>query len=250
MLAMANRPQSVSEAFLYRGKKMLGVYVRPGGRKKKFPGVLFLHGLPGSEKNVDIQRELMARGVASFALYFAGAWGSGGVYRPTTLVDQAAAGLRHLAKHPEVDARRLAVFGFSMGGWTALHLGARTRNLRAVAAVAPAGGAEMVTPWLKGFAEEAAAILNAGSASALYKDMVQAAVKTDPAESAARLKMPLLLIHGTEDDVVPFSVSERIYAAARKNTTFVKVAGADHTFLDRRAWLTRRVSSWLAQKLR
>src|SRR4051794_4059116 len=107
----------------YKGKKLLGVLNRPAGADggRRFPGVLFLHGFPGAEKNVDIQRRLLKLGIASFALYFSGAWGSEGEYRFTTLVPQARAALKFLATREFVDPRRLAVFGFSMGGWAALN---------------------------------------------------------------------------------------------------------------------------------
>lgn len=164
-------------------------------------------------------------------------------------MDQAAAGLRRLASRPEVDPKRLGVFGFSMGGWAAIHLGARSRGLKGVAVVAPAGGEEMLTPGLRSFVRSSSEVLRVGSVSALYKDIVRTIHRMDPAESAARLNCPLLLIHGMYDEVVPLAVSERIHAATNNETIFVKVRGAEHDFLDRRAWLTRRVSSWLAQKL-
>src|SRR5256885_510552 len=84
---------------------------RPAGREdQRFPAVLFLHGFPGAEKNVDVQRRLQAAGVASYSLHFSGAWGSEGYYRFSDLVPQAAAGLAFLASRPFVDARRLGVF--------------------------------------------------------------------------------------------------------------------------------------------
>ena len=68
-----------TEIFRVKGQKMLVHYHRPEGPEgRRFPTVLFLHGFPGSEKSVDIQRALMARGIASVAPSFLGAWGSGG----------------------------------------------------------------------------------------------------------------------------------------------------------------------------
>ena len=133
--------RSGSEVFQYDGVKMVGVMNRPAGREgRRFPAVLFLHGFPGAEKNVDIQRALLARGVASFALHFQGAWGSEGFYRFTTLPAQARAGLRFLLKQPFVDPERVGIFGFSMGGWAALQTAGLEPGLKCVAAVAPVGG--------------------------------------------------------------------------------------------------------------
>jgi dipeptidyl aminopeptidase/acylaminoacyl peptidase len=121
----AMRAHAGTEIFRVLGQKMIVTYHRPAGPEgKRFPAVLFLHGFPGSEKSVDVQRALMACGVASIAPSFLGAWGSGGKYRFSTLVPQARAVLRAAKRLSFVDSRRIAVYGFSMGGWTALNLAA------------------------------------------------------------------------------------------------------------------------------
>src|SRR4051812_47229367 len=120
-----------TEIFRVLGERMLVQTHRPAGpARRRFPAVLFLHGFPGSEKSLDVQRELMKRGVASVAPSFLGAWGSGGVYRFTTLVPQARAALRAARRLPFVDPRRVAVYGFSMGGWAALNLAAAEPSLK------------------------------------------------------------------------------------------------------------------------
>lgn len=233
------------------GRKTISLFHRPAGPQgRRFPAVLFLHGFPGAEKNIDVQRALLERGVASFAPHFHGAWGSAGVYRFSSLVDQARAALRYLARRPWADPRRLAVFGFSMGGWTAIHLAARERSLKAVAAVAPVGGGEMAGFAARDFIRRARRILQAPASPALYRDFVRSLKAGDPARSAASLKSPLLLIHGTRDSVVPYAVSRRILAAAGRRARLITAAGAQHSFLDRRGWLTRAAADWLAKNLK
>ena len=229
---------------------MVGVQHRPAlPEGRRAPGVLFLHGFPGSEKNVDIQRALMERGVASFAPHFAGAWGSGGTYRYSTLVDQARTALAVLSRLDHVDPRRLAVFGFSMGGWTAINLAARAPGLRGVVAVAPVGGPEMVTPETARFLEKMSKPLNAPGGHVLTRDFAVSARACDPAKAVARLPCPLLLVHGTEDDVVPYAVSRRLAAIAGARAELVTAKGGEHSFLDRRPWLTRVVMRWLFGRL-
>jgi pimeloyl-ACP methyl ester carboxylesterase len=49
--------------------------------------------------------------------------------------------------------------------------------------------------------------------------------------AAARLRIPYLIIHGTEDESVSFAEGERLAAAAPRGTTcFEPIAGAGHTF--------------------
>jgi dipeptidyl aminopeptidase/acylaminoacyl peptidase len=242
---------SGAAVFRHKGLKMVGVLNRPAAPdRNKFPSVLFLHGLPGAEKNVDIQRLLLKKGVASFSPHFRGAWGSEGRYLVSDLPIQAAAALTFLRRQAFVDPKRVAVFGFSMGGWTALHLAARQKDLKAVAAAAPVGGPEMVGPGTRKRIMRLCRPLRVGSETAVSRDFVRAVREQDPAASAAKLSCPLLLVHGDKDDVVPFPVSRRLYAAARAPKRLVRARGAGHDFLDRRDWLSQLVSGWLDGRLR
>src|SRR5579859_5039695 len=193
------------------GRKMLVPYHRPeGAAGRRFPTVLFLHGLPGAEKSVDVQRELLGRGIASLAPHFLGAWGSGGTYRFTTLVPQARAVLRAARRLDFVDPRRVAVYGFSMGGWAALNLAAEETSLKAAVAIAPVGGPELVGPDTRSFLAGLARPLNALGPAALLADFRRAVTERDPARAVARLEMPLLLVHGDGDQIVPVDVSRRL----------------------------------------
>lgn len=239
------------ELFRVKGERMLAPYHRPAGPQgRRFPAVLFLHGFPGSEKSVDLQRALLRLGVASVAPHFLGAWGSGGRYRFTTLVAQARAALAATRRLPFVDPRRVAVYGFSMGGWTALNLAAREPALKAVVAVAPVGGPEMVHPSNLDFMRRLSRPLRAPSPAALTRDFREAVTGQDPARAAARLRMPVLVVHGTQDDVVPFLVSRRLSAAARGPWRLVAEKGGGHDFLDRRERLVRLCAPWLKERLR
>jgi len=244
------RARAGTEVFRVLGQKMVATYHRPAGpAAKRFPTVLFLHGFPGSEKSVDVQRALMARGVASVAPFFLGAWGSGGKYRFTTLVPQARAALRAVRKLPFVNSKRIAVYGFSMGGWTALNLAADEPALKAVVAVAPAGGPEMIGPGTKAFLTHLSRTLNAPAPAALTADFRRAMREFDPARAIPRLRAPLLLIHGDEDGTIPVEISRRYAALAGAGARLAVLRGADHGFLDCRAKLARLASSWLAARL-
>lgn len=244
-------PAHCSAAVLrWKGVKIVGTLNRPAGsEKKRFPAVLLLHGFPGAEKSVDVQRLLLKKGIASFAPHFAGAWGSGGTYRFTTLVDQARFFLRYLASRDFVDPKRLAVYGFSMGGWTALNLAARSPRLRACLAVAPVGGPEMAGRGTLELVRHLSRPLNAPAPRALAADFDRAVTVLDANRAAARLGGKLLLVHGTADDVVPCEISRRLHACA-PGSRLVVARGARHDFLDRRERLAALAVRWLASRLR
>jgi len=225
---------------------MVGVLATPGG-KRKAPGVLMLHGFPGAEHSVDVQRALLARGIASFRLHFQGAWGSEGNYLFSGLVDQAKAGLRFLARQPGVNSRRLGVFGFSMGGWTALNLAGAAPDILTAVAVAPVGGPEMVGPSNAPFIKSHCGPVRVASRDGLVRDFQDSVKRYDPVKAVAKSKADILLIHGTCDEVIPFEVSRRI--SATTGVRLVRAKGADHAFLDRRPWLTKRSVDWLSRRL-
>lgn len=237
--------------FRVMGRKMLVHIHRPAGpEKKRFPTVVFLHGFPGSEKSVDVQRALMAKGIASVAPSFLGAWGSAGTYRFTTLPGQAAEALASARKLDFVDPRRMALFGFSMGGWAALNAAAREPSLRAVVAVAPAGGPEMIGPRLLDFVTRLSRPLNTISPVPLAADFRRAVTEHDPGKAASRIKAPLLLVHGDADQTIPALVSKRIARSAGGRVKLVIEPGAAHDFLDRRARLTSLCAAFLSRRLK
>ncbi len=244
------KPHGGTEIFRFGGERMLATYHKPGGPDgARFPAVVFLHGFPGSEKSVDVQRELMKRGIASVAPFFLGAWGSGGKYRFTTLPKQAAAALRAARRLPFVDPRRMALYGFSMGGWTALNAAASEPSLKAVVAVAPAGGPEMVGPHTLDFITRLSRPLNTIPPKALAADFTKAVSSADPGRAVRRIKAPLLLVHGDADQTIPCLISRRIAGNAAGPVKLVIEKGASHDFLDRREKLTRLCAGFLAKNL-
>ncbi len=244
------RAHAGTAVFRVLGQRMLAPYHRPAAPAgRRLPAVLFLHGFPGSEKSVDLQRALMERGIASVAPCFLGAWGSGGRYRFTTLTAQARAALRAARRLDFVDPRRVAVYGFSMGGWTALNLAALEPSLKAVVAVAPCGGPEMLGPGTRSFIARLSRPLNAPPVDALMADFRRALVRFDPAKAVGRVASPLLLVHGDQDDTIPLAVSRRLASLAPRGTRLIVVKGGDHGFLDGRRRLVKTAGDWLASRV-
>jgi uncharacterized protein len=44
----------------------------------------------------------------------------------------------------------------------------------------------------------------------------------------SRLKAPLLVLHGTRDGIIPFTMGERLFQAAPEPKRFVRIEGGDH----------------------
>lgn len=70
-------------------------------------------------------------------------------------------------------------------------------------------------------------------------------------EIGANIQVPWLLLHGTEDDVVPIEETYEIFEKAGDNAQKVVLEGADHVFSNETdvEKLVAAVISWLDQSL-
>lgn len=65
----------------------------------------------------------------------------------------------------------------------------------------------------------------------LLEDVERNGERLDILKAAARLQVPCLIIHGTDDESVNVAEGERLAAAAPEATTrFERIEGAGHTF--------------------
>lgn len=51
---------------------------------------------------------------------------------------------------------------------------------------------------------------------------------TDSVARLPRVSAPVLVAHGDQDEIVPFELGERLFAAAPAPKRFVRLAGVDH----------------------
>ncbi|MGR4866898.1 alpha/beta hydrolase family protein [Caulobacter sp. LARHSG274] len=98
------------------------VYVASG--PGPHPTVVFFHGLPGTEKNLDLAQAVRRAGWNAVTVNYRGSWGSGGSFAFAHTLEDAKAVLAFVrdpanAKTLGVDTGRIALVGHSMGGWVA-----------------------------------------------------------------------------------------------------------------------------------
>ena len=152
------------------------------------------------------------RGYNLFVFDYRGYGQSHGKPEPKGVFEDAVAALDYLSTRSDIDTGKLFVFGQSLGGMIALaSVGASPKGVRAVLAEAPFH-----------------------SYTALSDDRTPGEGQiVDETWSAttyvARLTpIPLLLIHGTSDKVVPYPHSQMLLSEAREPKRLVTVEGGDH----------------------
>src|SRR5258705_9101753 len=102
------------------GVKINGVALLAAGAGVH-PTLVFLHGLPGNEKNIDLLQAVRRAGWNAITINYRGSWGGPGAFRFDNTLGDAAALLAFLrdsanARAPGGDTPRPRLAGPSMGG--------------------------------------------------------------------------------------------------------------------------------------
>jgi dipeptidyl aminopeptidase/acylaminoacyl peptidase len=148
------------------------------------------------------------------------------------------AGGRYLQARPDVDARRIGIWGGSYGGYlTALALG---RNSDVFAAGVDIHGVHDRVPAVS--AEQLAhAIVGDGITEADYKQALKVAYESSPISSVATWRSPVLLIHADDDRNVQFHETvdlKRRLQAKGVSVEEVVIPDDIHDFLLWQSWRT------------
>lgn len=212
------------------------------------PAVLMLHGFPGFQQNEDIAAELCRRGMTVFVPRFRGCWGSSGSFSVHGMLEDAAAALRLLARYPQVDRGRIALLGYSAGGWAALKLASRI-PLAAVAAMAPvvprqdaAGDAD--------YLRKNARVINTGGLAEVWRDYLAAAREEHPEIYIPKIApAPLLLVQGLKDVLAHPEETARLWRLARGKARLFEFKEEGHDFQTNRPAVIGAVCGWLESKL-
>lgn len=261
------QPASMEEiAILNRGARINGlVYLSSGAGPH--PVVIFLHGYPGNERNLDLAQAARRAGYQAVFVDYRGNWGSGGTFSFANALDDVRATLawvrapENVAKY-HFNPARIALVGHSFGGWLALMTaGAEPPNLCVAAMAAwnvgwdasrfaahPNEEAESLS-YFRVTTDTAGGPIRA-DADELLKGMKENAAAWDYLGQAAGFKTrPLLLVAATRDTPDEGPAMHAQFAAA------VRAAGGklvrtvtfndDHQFSSHRVELAGQLIRWL-----
>ncbi len=243
------------------GLELTGYLTLPRGRDpKRLPLVVLPHGGPAARDVPGFDwwaQALASRGYAVLQVNFRGSDGFGwsflrsgfgqwGRKMQTDLSD----GVRYLEREGLIDPARVCIVGASYGGYAALAGAALDRGVyRCAASVAGPADMRRFVEWSR----------NQNGVSALRwwtrfmgaespKDPVLTEIS--PAQHADQVEVPVLLVHGKDDTVVPLEQSRLMAQAltrAGKPVELLVLDGADHWLLrgDTRLAMLRSVVAFL-----
>jgi len=210
----------------------------PGRDAKNLPAVVLPHGGPSSrdEWGFDwLAQYLAAKGYAVLQPEYRGSAGFGdawlmqnGFKSWRTSIGDITASAHWLASQGIADPKRLAVVGWSYGGYAALQSAVTEPALfKAVAAIAPVTDLAMLK-------EEASAYVS-GNVVADFVGSGPHIVEGSPLRHAAAIKVPVLLAHGDLDQNVAIAQSDKMAAALKAAGTpveYLRYKGLDHQLDD------------------
>lgn len=227
------------------GQSLFGYLTRPPGAAtdSKPPLVVMPHGGPEVRDYLTYHlwaQFLATRGYQVFQPNFRGSSGMGKAFAEagyrqwgSLMQDDVTVGVEHLIAEGLADRDQVCIAGASYGGYAALQGGATQPDLyRCVISIAGPSDLLAMLRWERS---------EAGADSDRYEYWVKSIgdpredreqiEAISPIRQAASWRVPVLLIHGDEDDVVPVSQSRdmnRALSRAGKDVRLVVMEGADH----------------------
>jgi pimeloyl-ACP methyl ester carboxylesterase len=228
--------------------------MEPKGKSRPPRGtVLVLHGvLSRSARMIPGARALSGAGYRAVLVDLRGRGRSTGKYM--TFGIQEAKDLSQVIdalKRKDLLAGDLGVYGISYGATTSIHLAAIDRRVKAVVAVEPFSTAREEVPHFARVVVPEVGLLISDKTYQRSLDEAGRIGHFDPDEADAvkaigRTSAPVLIIHGTNDWIVPHRQSERLHAAAPDHSELVSVPYLGHLALwvDPGGHVAQRARDW------
>ncbi len=241
------------------GKTVPAYLTRPPGTDgKHLPVIIMPHGGPASrdEWGFDWLAQYFAlRGFAVLQPEFRGSSGYGDAWYVSngfkswkTAIGDITDGARWLIKDGIADPDRVAILGWSYGGYAALQSAVTDPKLfKAIVAIAPVTDLNMYKDEAQNYTN--ARIVDRFIGAGPYVN------EGSPARHADRMEAPILLFHGDQDinvNIAESQTMDRALRAAHKRSELVTFKGLDHQLDDgdARAEMLAKIDAFLREALK
>ncbi len=235
-----------------RGVEIPVTFVGPAEQgEQRYPLVVMAHGHGGSRNEAggyqQLAEALADHGIASIRMDFPGCGDSTESFANnnlTNMLEDIRASRDYALLQPQIDASRVGLHGFSMGGRLAILTAAADDSYKVLGTWAPGAqnGASTMVEFVGGqesYDELKAHAAKEGYApfrtswgqyqelgSQFFTDMEE----SRPLDAIAGVRAPLLVLNGDQDEVVPPAVALAVAESATSSSEVIHhiIVGADH----------------------
>lgn len=245
-------------SFKADGLNIAGQIYFPEDSDTPYPAVILCHGVPsGIIDPTDggyplLAQTISAEGFAALIFSFRGCGASEGNFDIIGWTHDLKAAIDYLSAIPEIDKNRISLAGFSAGAAVSVYVAAQDKRAAAVAACAcPAEFTAISGPQPKYTIDHyrQIGIIRDPDFPPSLEDWINGFREINALQSVSAISpRPLLLIHGTNDNVVPASDSEKLYEKAGEPKQIVIIDGAEHK-LRRNEMAVDTLINWIKARL-
>jgi uncharacterized protein len=191
------------------GTRLFGWFLQaPGAREV----MLWCHGNAGNiAHRLENLTQVYQRGISVFLFDYRGYGRSQGAPSEEGLYQDVVAAWDYLREERKIPAARIVVFGRSLGGAVAGELALKKEVAGLIL--------ESTFPSVEAVARR---MFSGFPAHLMLK------ARFDLAERLKRIRVPVLVLHGDRDSLIPFEMGQAVFQAANPPKTFYPVEGADH----------------------
>jgi len=226
-------------------------YTYHHGRQGAAELVVIGHGVTGNKDRpfvVALAEALAREGISAVRISFAGNGASEGKFTDCTIskeVDDLGAVLDTLA------GRKICYIGHSMGGAVGVLRAARDPRIQALVSLAGMVHTKAFAAREFGAVKPGEGFMWDDADCPLSQSYMDDLGRIDSVTGEApKIKAPWLLVHGTEDDVVPAQDSRDIFARANEPKELIELPGANHVFSNEHcAAMIGKVVPWVKTRL-
>jgi len=201
--------------------------------------VVFSHGNSGSiGYHLGFVAWLVESGFNVMLYDYRGFGKSGGTVDRRGMINDVKAAFRYVRSRPDVDANRLVSFGHSLGG---------AQSITALAETPVKGLRAIIIDGAFASYQQMARIIGGELGASVVTD------ELSPKDFVNKLSpVPLLVVHGTRDEVVPVSQGRQLFeAAAEPRTLFeVKTGGHGTSLSGDNGAYRKKMVAWLEKALK
>jgi len=240
------------------GFKIIGKVYVPTDRSQPYPALALCHGIPAKVKGPDdrgyplLGERFCAEGFFVLIFNFRGAGLSEGNFDILGWARDLEEALDYLALRPEIDQKRVFLMGFSGGAAVSIYVAAHRKEITAlISCASPAEFRDLTTgKGMEGFLTHAreVGIIKDPNFPASLKDWKKGFQAVKPLNWIDRLPpRPLLIIHGTADEVVNVRHARNLYEKVRGKAELFLIEGGEHRLrVDTRAM--KKAIEWLKEQ--